>query len=174
MKQTSVTRQRGATLLEVLISFVIMAIGLLGIAGIFVLSLKANNSSIAKQYAIEATHNIIDKMRANSQSAIKGFYNVNNISTGSAPPTPSVLCTVSACTSTQLAAYDIWDWLVNDVAKLAGGTGSIQVTPNASNSGGTATITVQWDDSQVHNTLGRVAQSGTSPNYVSLTMQTQL
>lgn len=166
--------QQGSTLLEILISFIILAVGLLGIAGILLLSLKANISSVAKQQAIECVHNIIDKMRANSTAAINGNYNVNNIGSGTAPGTPGTICTASACSTTQLATYDIWDWLVNDVGKLPNGTGSVRVTPNATNTGGAVSITVQWDDSQIQGKLGRIGQVGASSNYVSFTMQTQL
>lgn len=172
--QRSISAQQGSTLIEVLIAFLILAFGLLGIAGVLMLSLKANTSNISKQQAIECIHNIIDKMRLNSQAALNGNYNVNNIGSGAQPSAPGTMCSTSTCTSAQLATYDIWDWLVNEVGQLPGGTGSVQVTPNATGSGGTVNITVQWDDSQIQSTLGNIGQSGSSSNYVSLSIQTQL
>ena len=82
-------QQRGMTLIEVLIAFVILAIGMLGIAGMLILSSKANNSSYAKQQAVQCIYDIFDKIRANTQAAINGNYNISNINSSGAPVLPA-------------------------------------------------------------------------------------
>src|SRR5579872_5025704 len=108
---------KGMTLLEVLITLVIMAIGMLGIASMLLLSSKANTSSYAKQQAVQCAADIFDRIRANSIAAISGNYNISNINTSGTPTPPAqpgVLCNLSICTANQLAAYDTWYWLSKD------------------------------------------------------------
>ncbi|KTD40329.1 type IV pilus modification protein PilV [Legionella parisiensis] len=172
------TRQTGLSLIEVLIAFVILAIGLLGIAGMLIMSSKANNSSYAKQAAVQSVSGIFDKIRSNYQAAINGNYNISNINSSGAPippPAPGVICTQSPCSSTQLAAYDTWYWLANDVSKLPSGSGSITSSPAPGTGGNTLiTVTVQWDDSLAQNLVGASSAPAPNPNYVQLIVQSQL
>ncbi len=136
MKTQVTPFQRGVTLLEVLISIVILAVGMLGIASMLLYANKANNSSYTKHQAVQAIYNIFDKIRANSQAATNGNYNISNIGSGGVPTTvatPSVQCTGTACTAAQLATYDTWLWLTRDVAQLPSGSGSITSAVNANN-----------------------------------------
>ena len=171
------TRQKGMTLLEVLVTVVILAIGLLGIASMLMVANKANNSSYGKLQAVQCAYDIFDRIRANYQAAISGNYNVSNIGTNGSPTsvaTPSVLCNSSACNPAQLASYDTWYWLTKEVAKLPSGSGSITSAPGGT--GNTViTVTVQWDDSPAQNQLGASSSSSpTNPNYVQLSIQSQL
>ncbi|MGL5742321.1 MAG: type IV pilus modification protein PilV [Legionella sp.] len=134
MKQASKlsAQQKGMSLIEVLIAFVIMAIGMLGIAGMLILSSKANNSSYAKQQAVQCIYDIFDKIRANYQAAINGNYTISNINSAGSPTPPArpgTLCNQSPCSSTALAAYDTWYWLTYDVSKLPSGSCSINIEP---------------------------------------------
>ncbi|MBI2786115.1 MAG: type IV pilus modification protein PilV [Legionella longbeachae] len=170
-------QQKGMTLVEVLIAFVILAIGMLGIAGMLLLSSKVNNSSYSKQQAVQCIYNIFDKVRANSQAAINGNYNINNINSSGSPTPPSqpgTMCNISACSSTELATYDSWYWLTYDVKRLPNGSGSITSTPGLS--GNTIiTVTVQWDDSLAQNLVGASSiVVPNNPNYVQLSIQSQL
>lgn len=167
--------QKGLTLIEVLIAFVILAIGMLGIAGLLITSSKANNSSYAKQQAVQCIYDIFDKIRANYQAAINGNYNISNISS-SGPPSPvsppGVMCNQTSCSSSQLASYDTWHWLTQDVSKLPSGSGSITSAPSGGNT--LITVTVQWDDSLAQNVIGASSAPASNPNYVQLTIQSQL
>jgi type IV pilus assembly protein PilV len=173
------SRHNGMTLLEVLVTLVILAFGLLGIAGMLMLSNKANNSSYAKQQAVQSIYNMFDKIRANYQSAINGNYNISNIGSNGLPTSitpPSALCDTSVCTSAQMAAYDTWYWLNYDVSKLPSGCGSISSALSSNGSGNTIiTVTVQWDDSPAQTNLGSSsAVSSTNANLVQLSIQSQL
>lgn len=175
----SLILKKGMTLIEVLVSIVILAIGMLGIAGMLLLSSKVNNSSYAKQQAVQCVYDIFDKIRANSQAAINGDYNVSNINSSGSPTPPSApgtLCNQSSCSATQLAAYDTWYWLAYDVARLPNGSGSISASPAGGSAGNTLiTVTVQWDDSLAQNAVGASStRSSTNPNYVQLSVQSQL
>lgn len=145
---------RGFAMIEVLVTMVIMAVGMLGIASMLLLSHKASSSSYLKQQAMQTTYNIIDRMRANRQAAIDGSYNVNNLASGvpTLPSTPSPDCSSAACTPTQLATYDVWYWLARDVSLLPNGSASITTSVNGGNT--IVTVTLQWDDSPAQSKLG--------------------
>jgi type IV pilus assembly protein PilV len=171
--------QKGMTLIETLIAFIVLAIGMLGIAGMLLLSNKVNNSSYAKQQAVQCIYDIFDKMRANYQAAINGNYNGSNINTSgtpSLPTSPGTMCDQSTCSAAELAAYDIWYWLTFDVSKLPGGSGSITSAPASGAARNTLiTVTVQWDDSLAQNLVGASSSAATAnPNYVQLSVQSLL
>lgn len=170
--------QKGVSLLEVLISVVILAVGVLGIASMLLLSNKANNSSYAKQQAVQTVYNILDKIRANPQAAINGNYNATNTGTNGLPTTvatPAVLCNAATCTPTQLATYDTWQWLTRDVSRLPNGSGSITTALNATTGNTVVTITVQWDDSPASSVIGAGSQTVTAnPNFAQINIQSQI
>ena len=178
MEKNRIDQQNGMTLLEVLISVVILALGMLGIASMLLLSNHANNSSYNRQQAIQTISNIFDKIRANSQAAINGNYNINNIGAGGAPSsvaTPGTLCDSSSCSAIQLATFDTWSWLTKDVAKLPSGCGSITTALSGVAGNTVITVTVQWDDSPAQKSLGASGQaSAANANYVQVSIQSQL
>jgi type IV pilus assembly protein PilV len=166
---------KGMTLIEVLISLVILAIGMLGIASMLLLSNKANNSSYTKQLAVQSVYDIFDKIRANYSAAVNGNYTVNNISNNpTIPAQPSTLCDTSPCNPAQLATYDIWYWLAKDVAKLPNGSGSITTALSGVAGNTIITVTVQWNDSPAQNAVGSIAPLGTSSGFVQLIVQSQI
>ncbi len=97
------SRQSGFSLLEVLISLLVMSIGLLGLGGLQIVSLKgtagAHSRTIATMYAME----LADRMRANPKGAKGGFY------------ASSVTCSdaltacrrTTYCTPEQVAKFDL-------------------------------------------------------------------
>ena len=62
-------RQRGFTLLEVLIAVMLLAVGLLGLAGLQAVSLRNNHSAYLRSQATMLTYDIIDSMRTNRSAA---------------------------------------------------------------------------------------------------------
>ncbi len=99
--------QRGLSLLEVLIAMVVMAFGLLGIAGLQTTALA--NNFIALQYTQSAMlgQNMLEKMRANPVAVANKQY---DIAAGSTPTAPSRNCATESCTSAELAAWDLAVW----------------------------------------------------------------
>ena len=57
--------QRGVTLLEVLITMVVMSLGLLGFAALQTVSMKSNRTALYRSYATTYAYEIIDCIRAN-------------------------------------------------------------------------------------------------------------
>ena len=66
--------QQGVALLEVLIAVLILAIGLLGLAGLQAQALKTNQSSFQRTRAVMLSYFILDAMRADRQAVLTGAY----------------------------------------------------------------------------------------------------
>lgn len=125
---TSIGRDHGFTLIEVLIAVVVMSFGLLGLAALQMTSLKNNHSAHHRAQATLFAEDIADRMRANRSGALAGEY---NLAPGETPPSGS-----------SVAASDLTSWRAALAARLPSGSGSLTLD------GGTniVTITVTWDD----------------------------
>ncbi len=136
LKIRRIKHQSGFTLLEVLITVVVLSIGLLGIAGLQLVGLRfANNANLRYQAVLQA-NDMADRMRANQQGVSAGSY--NNISgTGSDPG-----CITSGCSPAQMAATDAFQWNTANAQVLPAGTGT--VTGNGANS--VFTVTINWTE----------------------------
>ena len=150
-------RQRGFSLLEVLVTVVILSIGMLGVAAVLVTVHKANASSYLRQQAVQQTYDIIDRMRANRTAAVQGGYNV------AAPSSPPSNCATGSCGPTQLALYDLWQWhtdLTNDLpaASSSISTSTLGTPPNANT---VVTVTLQWSDTPTQQTLKQTVTPAT-------------
>jgi type IV pilus assembly protein PilV len=125
-------KQSGFTLVEVLVAMLVLAIGLLGLAGLMTSSLRNNLSASHRTQATWLAYDIIDRMRANRTSAIAGSYATTLATSGA--------CTVAWPTGT-IQAQDIAAWKSQLACVLPTGNGSIAVT-NAAR----ATVMIRWDD----------------------------
>jgi type IV pilus assembly protein PilV len=67
-------RQRGASLIEVLISMLILALGLLGFAGMHMVGLKSNHSAQLRSQATLLAHDLADRMRSARDAALDGQF----------------------------------------------------------------------------------------------------
>ena len=126
-------RQRGFTLLEVLIALLILSIGLLGLAALQTTSLRSNQMASMRTSATQLAYDISDRMRANPAGVAAGEY---------------VLAGGTTPTGTSIAATDLIAWNQAVVA-LPGGRTSITQCDGTSVppcDGVTHIITVQWDE----------------------------
>jgi type IV pilus assembly protein PilV len=76
--------QRGVGLIEVLIAVLVLSIGLLGMAGLQVASMRNNQSAYQRGMAVVQGYYIADAMRADRTNARNGAF---NIALGAASPT---------------------------------------------------------------------------------------
>jgi type IV pilus assembly protein PilV len=66
--------QSGSTLLEVLVSMVVISFGILGHAGLQTASLKVNQESLMRSQATNMAYEVLDRMRANATQARAGGF----------------------------------------------------------------------------------------------------
>ncbi|OYX52552.1 MAG: type IV pilus modification protein PilV, partial [Comamonadaceae bacterium 32-67-11] len=69
-------RQRGASLIEVLVAFLLLTFGLLGMSAMQINALQNNHSALQRSQASMLAHFKMDAMRANRVDAITGLYNM--------------------------------------------------------------------------------------------------
>ncbi len=125
----------GFTMIELLVAVLILAIGLLGVAGIQTFSVKATSNSSLRGTALYLANNMLDRMRANSAAVEAGSY---DSMTGKAEV--AACLTTAGCTSTEMANNDKYEWEQLIQNSLPSGTATLSV------SSGIYTITVTWTD----------------------------
>lgn len=138
-------RARGFTLIEVMVSLVVLSIGLLGIGKLVLFSARANDSAYLRGQATAMAYEILDNMRSNRVTAMQAGYDTALATT---PPNPGS-CIGSVCTAVTLANYDVYQWKTRLAAALPSGQGSVVTAGTPT----TATITVQWDDAVAQSTF---------------------
>jgi type IV pilus assembly protein PilV len=123
--------QKGATLIEVLVSMVILTIGLLGSAGLLVSSLKnlseQSNAGAAASYARELGERIMANRAISSVRVGANPYVFDSRQTGW--PAATTNCFTTMCTAIQRAEWDVADFATRIQNAGATGRGSL---PNVS------------------------------------------
>lgn len=143
-------RQSGASLVEVLVSIVIAAVGLLALAGINAASLRYGKLSQYRAVATLLANDISERMRATgADTAALASYAVSQDfatqATLSGEPTPTCRGAADNCTTAQMAAADLWQWRNTVRANLP--EGSVFVIPYAAQR--SADVWVVWRDAAV-------------------------
>ncbi len=121
---------RGISLVEVLVSVLVLGVGMLGIAAMQSVALRGGQSSLESTQAVMQTTAIIEAMRANR-------LNVAGYDTGGA-----MRCTTTAATT--LAGNDLNAWVSSLQDTITRGDASAcgQISCAAND----CLITVQWND----------------------------
>jgi type IV pilus assembly protein PilV len=122
-------RHSGFGLIEVLIAVVVLSIGLLGLAGLQMRTVRNNESSLERGMAVVETHSIVDAMRADRSNAMNGQFNV--------------ALDATSPTGATFAATAVTAWRANLVAVL-GADAKGEISCNST----LCMIKVQWDDSR--------------------------
>ncbi len=131
-------RQTGFSLVEVLITLVIMSVGMLGIAGLYVQSMQAGRTSMFRHHAVTLAGDVADRIRANPTADIAY----------TAPVGANNNCVLGGvdCTPAQMAGNDILLWKDQAANTLPGGDVTIVLTPAAGLVPPTYQITVSWTE----------------------------
>jgi len=140
----------GFTLIEVLISMLILAVGLLGLAGLQATGLRNNISAYNRSQATQLAYDLADRMRANVAEAQN--YNTSIYITQAPAGAAVANCELAAgCSPTEMAQNDLFEWNCAIAgcdgppvipATLPLGQGSITFL------GTIYTITINWDDNR--------------------------
>jgi len=131
-------KQSGFTLLEVLVAVLVLAIGLLGLAGLLASSIRNNQSAYQRTQATWLAYDIVDRMRVNRAAALASS---NNYNTALGSP---ATCVANPTLSGAMAAQDLTGWKNQLACALPAGDGSVAVNSATR----LVTVNVQWNDSR--------------------------
>jgi len=124
-------------MVEMLVALVVLAVGMLGVASLFGISLHSGSSAITRMQAVNLATDLADRIRANRRAGnAYGGAAANNTCTGAA---------AVSCSPAQMAADDLYHWQrqLSQTIVGAAATGTVVVTAGTPP---TYTITVNWNE----------------------------
>lgn len=149
---------KGFSLIEVMVTIVIVAFGLLGLASLVLRGLQAGMDSQNRTMAVKQTYDMADRMRSNP-SAVKDRHYDNRLPAGSSSTCTQLLSAVrtggsgtpivakgdgtDACSGSG-AEYDANCWHLTNSQQLPNGAGAVC----KENSENWYAIFVSWDESR--------------------------
>ena len=139
--------QSGFSMIEVLVSLLIIATAMLGAAGIQLRALQLGQGSLFRTQAILLADDLAERMEANKiaatdSSTANGLYGLAATST---LPSTAPSCT-SACGASDMAKLDLYQWQILVPSLLPQSSWSVSQTVSGNPS--TYQITVNWVDSR--------------------------
>lgn len=139
-------KNAGFTLIEVLIAMLVLAVGLLGLAGLQATSLRNNQSAYFRSQATQLAYDITDRIRTN----ILGNYDNQTASNDD--------CVTNSCaTPSEMVGFDLKQWNDQLSAQLPTGEGIVcldntpddgtsKATPLCDGTGDAYAVKIWWDD----------------------------
>lgn len=126
MNNISMKLQKGVTLLEVLISVLVLAIGILGVAGLQSVSLRSTHTAHERAMAVVLTETLFEMMRVEANAARAGAFNMS-------------------CENPEGPVEGTEDWFI-DVKNATDGETCAEVTWN----NGIYRVTIDWSDKRMN------------------------
>ena len=136
-QENLIKRVGGFTLVEVLVALIILSVGMLGIAGLYVHSMQAGRTSLFRHHAVTLAGDVADRIRANPRAAIvysQAGANNNCVNGG------------IDCSPAQMEANDIDLWDQQAADTLPNGTVAVVFAAGVGGLPPTYQITVAWDE----------------------------
>ncbi len=145
VSQTFTRKQAGFTLIEALVAFLILSIGMLGIGSLQLVSLKAGHTAAFRTVAVIKVEEMFERIRNNpsevlSYGGVAGLNKDCNDYSG-----------INACTKEDMVFHDVYEWeqgLTGSLGTLAGVTTTIVVAPPVVGTQPLAvvTVSVNWQE----------------------------
>jgi type IV pilus assembly protein PilV len=134
--------ETGFTLIEVLVSMIILSIGLLALVGMQLAAMQNTQGGSLRAQASMMAYDVMDRMRANNPSVTNGDY---DLALAEATPAQPVCAGVAAnCSTTQIADFDLAQWRTIMGIYMPAGNGSVATVDNGTTTG--VTVTINWID----------------------------
>jgi type IV pilus assembly protein PilV len=134
----SANSQSGFSLVEAMVTLVVLSVGMIGIAALYGQGLGASRVALYRTVAVNLTGDMADRIRLNRNAG--AFYTGAGADLGCRPPG------VVNCQPNQMAADDVFNWNQTLAQALPGGSGTVAFVNGLP---ATYTITVNWQESGV-------------------------
>ena len=157
-------KQRGLSLIELLVAVLLMGIAVLGITALQMVSLQNNRAALYRAEAVQLAYDMMDRIRANPDDGVAAGTANNGMDLDEVPAEPATLCHQADCTQAQMVAFDLAMWKCSlggmndedfctalraagalpsedDQPGLPGGDGSIAIDAD-----GVITVRVEWQE----------------------------
>jgi type IV pilus assembly protein PilV len=135
------SRQRGISLMESLIALVVLALGIMGLAGVQTRILAESRTSNHRAVAIGLIDDLNNRMLLNRNAALYSPIPPYNLDWADAA-TAVQDCKTNPCSGAQLAQSDLNEWRASVAAALPGGKTSVFLSPTDSRQVG---IAIGWN-----------------------------
>lgn len=148
--------QKGFSLVEILVALLILSIGLLGLAALQTTSLKFNTDSYMRTQATYFVYDIIDRMRANSDSVVAGgTYDVPDATSAASIISTYQSCKASTCAcnntgvcnASQIATHDLGRWYERMASVLPGSSSNLATI--GIDAAKRVTVTIKWTERDI-------------------------
>ncbi len=141
-------KNRGFSLLESLVTLVVLSIGLLGVTSLQLTTISKGRASFERNQATLLANELIERVRANLPAAVEGHYDLDK---GSASQYGAPLCRGSGvnCSMSDLAASDVADWMRRVNSQLRDATVEVDVNVNAGIAN-SITVTLVWGTNEMN------------------------
>jgi type IV pilus assembly protein PilV len=132
--------QTGFSIVEVLVALVVLAVGMLGMAGLYVTTLRSSGTAISRMQAVNLAADMADRIRANRLA--REAYEAEGAEQG---------CVKTGnCTRELMAANDLFVWRkqIDDLLPGDNAGGEVVYTPGLADTPDEYTITVNWQEAE--------------------------
>jgi len=131
--------QSGFSLVEALVALLVLSIGMLGIAALYVESLRSGRTALLRTQAVTLAGDMADRIRANrsGRDAYEAAITSSEVNAACEPGG-------GGCTTEALARHDKAVWLGTLEEALPGAVGTVEF--DGATAPATYTITVSWSE----------------------------
>ena len=131
--------QAGVSIVEALVALLILSFGMLGIAGLYLESLRSNRTALSRTSAVALINDMGDRIRANRGGL------ANYALTSGTAATFTRDCSTALCTPTDLATWDKAQWYTSVTTTLPNGPdGTITPLTSITYTAATATVPARY------------------------------
>ncbi len=165
MNVTKVKNMRGVGMVEIMITLLIIAVGLLGLAAMQTQAMRSTTDTLKRTAGLQMATELIERMHMNSAQAVV-YQNTFAAYSAACPANPVVQCSAATvnratvvgaqCNASQMAQYDAWE-VMCDHGNVINGRGkgaandyidqpqvAMVCNPADCSAGSTVTMTLFW------------------------------
>jgi type IV pilus assembly protein PilV len=149
--RSPLSKQRGSSLLEVLVAILVMSVGMLGMAGLTVASNSYNKLAQIRGTSLMLISDYADRVRANMTGFNAGNYAKTSTYQNSKTLISATGCTdasvtANTCNPGQMAALDLAQWRNLLRRSLPGGDAYVLTSANATTGQSNMDIWIMWTE----------------------------